>query len=68
MCTLVHKNTEGDKIITHYIIKPPCVHFDIAYLQQCLPGIEHCNNNNNNVFYIALVSSNLLNSACLNMK
>ena len=27
-------------IIRHYIIKPPCVRFDMAYL---LPDIENCN-------------------------
>ena len=27
-------------IITHYNIKPPCVHFDMAYL---IPDIENCN-------------------------
>ena len=27
-------------IITHYIIKPSCVHFDMTYL---LPDIENCN-------------------------
>ena len=26
-------------IITHYIIKPPCVHFDMTYLH--LPDIEN---------------------------
>ena len=28
-------------IITQYIIKPPCVYFDMAYLH--LPDIENCN-------------------------
>ena len=28
-------------ITTQYIIKPPCVHFDMAYLH--LPDIENCN-------------------------
>ena len=28
-------------IITQYIIKSPCVHFDMAYLH--LPDIENCN-------------------------
>ena len=31
--------TDFNIIMTHYIIKAPCVHFDMAYL---LPDIENC--------------------------
>ena len=33
--------TDFNIIITHNIIKPPCVHFDMAYLH--LPDIAYCN-------------------------
>ena len=42
-CIIQSARLKNVIIIAHYIIKPPCVHFDMAYLQHYLPGIENCN-------------------------